>query len=44
MKTALPSAMRAKMTHSGGNSANANLSAMNELPHKAIAMTRQMMA
>jgi len=40
----LPSAMRAKITHKGGSSENAIFNAINELPHKAIANTKQPIA
>src|SRR5690349_15773205 len=39
--TTLPKAMRPKITHIGGISLNANFKAINELPHKAMATTKQ---
>ncbi|GLK91545.1 hypothetical protein GCM10017655_46090 [Pseudomonas turukhanskensis] len=38
--TRLPRAIRPKITHMGGISLNASFKAINELPHKAMAITR----
>ena len=44
MKTRLPKTMRPQMTHIGDSSAKAIFSAMNELPHKAMATNKQPIA